>query len=158
VTTNDIDAAAVRLPPPVVALGAVLAGVLLDRYVYRLRLEIGSEVRVVMACGLALLALALIVASIGRFRTTGQDPKPWKPSPELISTGVYRYTRNPMYLALGLIQAVVGVALANIWILALVPAMLFVVYLTAIRHEERYLERKFGAAYTAYKTSVRRFI
>ena len=53
-----------------------------------------------------------------------------------IATGAYRLSRNPMYAGLGLIQAALAFALANGWILALVPIVLAVIYATAVRHEE----------------------
>ena len=63
-----------------------------------------------------------------------------------------------MYVGMALIQIGIGVALANGWILAFVPVVLVVVYATAIRHEEAYLERKFGEGYLVYKRSVRRWL
>jgi protein-S-isoprenylcysteine O-methyltransferase Ste14 len=92
------------------------------------------------------------------FMKTGQDPTPWKPTTEIISTGIYRFTRNPMYVGLALVQTGLAVAMANLWLVALLPVVLAVVYATAIRHEEAYLERKFGEAYLDYKRSVRRWI
>ena len=87
-----------------------------------------------------------------------QDPKPWEPTPEIISAGVYRFTRNPMYVGMALLQTGIGLALVSAWIIALAPVVLAVVYVTAVRHEEAYLEEKFGAAYLNYKSSVRRWI
>ncbi len=57
-----------------------------------------------------------------------------------------------------LIQAALGIGFANTWFVALVPRVLVVVYLTAVRHEEAHLEREFGDTYTAYKQSVRRWL
>jgi protein-S-isoprenylcysteine O-methyltransferase Ste14 len=59
---------------------------------------------------------------------------------------------------MALLQAALGIGFANAWIVALIPPVLVVVYLTAIRHEEAYLERRFGETYTAYKRSVRRWL
>ena len=92
------------------------------------------------------------------FRRTSQDPKPWATTPEIISSGIYRFTRNPMYVGMALIQIAIGIGLANWWVIVAVPVPLVLVYLTAIRHEEAYLERKFGSAYTDYKMSVRRWL
>jgi protein-S-isoprenylcysteine O-methyltransferase Ste14 len=97
-------------------------------------------------------------AAVGLFKKMEQDPKPWTPTPEIVSTGVYRFTRNPMYLGMALLQCGIGVGLANAWVIVLLPLTLAVVHLTAIRHEETYLERKFGKAYTDYKSSVRRWL
>jgi protein-S-isoprenylcysteine O-methyltransferase Ste14 len=138
---NAKDGAAVRIPPPLVYLGAVMFG---------LRITVGAAA--------AVLSLVLVVLANNLFRRTDQDPKPWVTTPEIISTGVYRITRNPMYVGMGLLQIAIGVGLANWWIIILVPVVLAIVYLTAIRHEEAYLERKFGAAYTDYKELVRRWL
>ena len=87
-----------------------------------------------------------------------QDPKPWATTPEIISSGIYRFTRNPMYVGMALVQIAIGIGLANWWVILAVPVSLVLVYLTAIRQEEAYLERKFGSAYTDYKMSVRRWL
>jgi protein-S-isoprenylcysteine O-methyltransferase Ste14 len=123
-----------------------------------LPLGLGLTVRIGVAAATALLGLAMLAGALGLFRRTGQDPKPWKSTPEIISTGVYKFTRNPMYLGLALLQTAIGVGWANGWIIALLPGVLAIIYATAIRHEEAYLERKFGDAYTRYKESVRRWL
>jgi protein-S-isoprenylcysteine O-methyltransferase Ste14 len=152
------DGAAVRVPPPLVYLGAVIAGGLLHEGVLPLPLALPPGVRIGGTVGAALLGVAMLAGALGLFRRTGQDPKPWKSTPEVISTGVYTRSRNPMYVGMALLQTSIGIGWANGWILALVPAVLAIVYATAIRHEEAYLERKFGEAYVAYKRSVRRWL
>jgi protein-S-isoprenylcysteine O-methyltransferase Ste14 len=152
------DGAAVRFPPPFVPLIALaagfatswLAGPLPDPLPAGARLAAGG---ILLAAGIAFMILAM-----GLFRRTGQDPKPWKSSPELIGTGVYRWTRNPMYLGMGLLQAGLGLLFANLWVVALVPVTWLVIYRIAIRHEEAYLEAKFGASYLDYKQAVRRWL
>jgi protein-S-isoprenylcysteine O-methyltransferase Ste14 len=62
-----------------------------------------------------------------------------------------------MYVGMALIQLSVGVALGDAWIIVLVPLVLLVIYTIAIRHEEAYLERKFGETYAGYK-AVRRWL
>lgn len=152
------DGAAVRLPPPLVYLLAVIGGALLHAFVLPLPFGFAFGARVGAAVAVAILGLGLMAGAIGLFRRTGQDPKPWKATPEVISDGVYRFTRNPMYVGMALLQAGIGIGLANAWIVALVPPVLFIVYATAIRPEEAYLERKFGERYSAYKNSVRRWL
>jgi protein-S-isoprenylcysteine O-methyltransferase Ste14 len=63
-----------------------------------------------------------------------------------------------MYLGMGLLQAGIGIALVNGWVVAFVPLTWLVIYFVAIRHEEAYLERKFGSAYSDYKRTVRRWL
>lgn len=151
------DAATVRIPPPSVYLIAVLAGVVLQAVV-PLALPLGGASAVALGLIVGLLGVALVGAAFGLFRRTGQDPKPWTPSPEMITGGIYRWTRNPMYIGMATLQAGIGIALSNGWIVLLVPGVLAVVYVIAVRHEEAYLERRFGDAYRQYLRSVRRWI
>lgn len=152
------DGAAVRFPPPLVPLIALVAGLAVHGFVWPLRLPLDGIARYGLAAVLAALGVALIGAALGLFRRSGQDPKPWTTTPEIIATGVYRFTRNPMYLGMGLLQAGIGVALANGWVVAFVPLSWLAIYFVAIRHEEAYLERKFGSAYLDYKKTVRRWL
>jgi protein-S-isoprenylcysteine O-methyltransferase Ste14 len=152
------DGAAVHLPPPLVYVIAVIVGVLLHAFVFPLPLQLSLGLRLSAVVLAVLLGLAIGGNAFAHFRRTGQDPKPWESTPEIISTGIYRFTRNPMYVGMALIQVGIGIGLANGWIVALVPVVVVVVYLTAIRHEEAYLEQKFGETYTKYKASVRRWL
>jgi protein-S-isoprenylcysteine O-methyltransferase Ste14 len=156
--THERDGAAVRFPPPFVYLGAVVLGGLLHGFVFPLRLDLPLALRIALTAATALLGVALVAAAIGLFRRTGQDPKPWKSTPEIIATGIYRFTRNPMYVGMALLQTSIGIGFGNGWILALLPLVLVAIYVIAIRHEEAYLERKFGTPYLEYKRSVRRWL
>jgi protein-S-isoprenylcysteine O-methyltransferase Ste14 len=155
---TEKDGAAVRVPPPLVFLGLLIAGVLLHRYVVPAPMALGQGIRIAVAAVTGIAGLVLMGGAIGLFRRSGQDPKPWAPTPEIISTGVYGITRNPMYVGMALVQAAIGAGLGNLWILILVPISLTIVYLTAGRHEEAYLARKFGEPYTRYKAKVRRWV
>ena len=152
------DGATVRIPPPLVYLGAVVVGVLVHEFVAPLPIGLPLVLRIVVGAAAAVSSLVIMGSAIILFRRTGQDPKPWARTPEIISTGIYRITRNPMYVGIALLQIAIGIGLANWWVIIAVPVVLVVVYLTAIRHEEAYLERKFGRAYTGYKESVRRWL
>lgn len=156
--TQAKDGASVRLPPPLVPLIGIAVGLALFRLVWPLQLPLEGAVRYGLAALLVGAGMGFMAAAIGLFRDSGQDPKPWASTPEIISTGVYRFTRNPMYVGMGFMQAGIGVALVNGWIVALVPLVLAAIYHTAIRHEEAYLEGKFGSDYSDYKASVRRWL
>lgn len=152
------DGAAVRLPPPVVPVIALGVGMLLGAFLWPLSLPLAGLVRWGLALLLLAAGLGLMAGAFRHFRRTGQDPKPWLSTPEIIAGGVYRFTRNPMYVSMALLQAGLGVALANAWVVLLVPVTCAVIQRTAIRHEEAYLERKFGATYADYRRSVRRWL
>ena len=153
------DGAAVRLPPPLVFVLSIGLGVVIHTFVYPWPLSLPRDELRIAAGVLLVLAGAICVAlAFSLFHRTRQDPRPWKPTPEVIGDGIYRYTRNPMYLGMALIQAGLGVGKGNLWIVATVPVFMATVYLTAVRHEEAYLEAKFGQAYLNYKASVRRWL
>jgi len=155
---DEATGAAVRIPPPFVPLIALVAGVVLNGWVWPLPLGVGGVLRYGLGGALLVAGLGLMAAAMQHFRRTGQDPKPWVHTPEIISTGIYRFTRNPMYLGMGLLQAGIGVALDNAWVVIAVLPVWLTIYLIAIRHEEAYLEREFGTRYTDYKASVRRWL
>ena len=155
---NDKDAAAVRFPPPFAYLIALVVGALLQWFVYPLPLEVPMTLRIGAGVVTALAGIGLVASAFGLFRGIGQDPAPWTSTPEIVTEGIYRVTRNPMYVGMALLQLGIGIGLANGWIVAFVPLVLAVVYATAVRHEEAYLERKFGEGYLVYKRSVRRWL
>jgi protein-S-isoprenylcysteine O-methyltransferase Ste14 len=113
-----------------------------------------------IAVGVLLIAVAvgLIISARILFVRTRQSPVPWKPSPELIFNGPYRFTRNPMYVGMTLFELGLGVALNNLWISLFAPLGLVVVHFIAVRAEERYLSEKFGEPYKAYLARVRRYL
>jgi protein-S-isoprenylcysteine O-methyltransferase Ste14 len=151
--------AAVRFPPPLVPLIAIAVGWGTDSLAGSIIPSSIDRTSGLVAGGILLaLGLALVLSAMQLFRHSGQDPAPWKSTPEIIGGGVYRWTRNPMYLGMGVLQAGIGLLAGNLLIVALVPVTWFVIYLIAIRHEEAYLEKKFGSSYLNYKESVRRWI
>ncbi len=113
---------------------------------------------------LPLAALAMVGAgwlSTSAVRTmtraqTGIDPA--KPTTAIVADGVFRLSRNPLYLSLTLLYIGISLLFSATWALLLLLPLLVVVQVGVIQREERYLELKFGDAYLRYKTQVRRWI
>jgi len=93
------------------------------------------------------------MASFGLTRSSQPSP-----ATALVTTGPYRYTRNPMYLGLAFLYAGIALAFGLLWALAALPVVLLVVDRVVIPPEERHLEAQFGDEYRAYKSRVRRWI
>jgi protein-S-isoprenylcysteine O-methyltransferase Ste14 len=148
----------VRFPPPLVFLGLIGVGVALQHWVWPLTLPLALWPRIVAGVVVALGGLGMAVAARAWFTRTGQDPAPWRPSPQLLVQGIYRYTRNPMYIGLTLLELGIGIALGNGWIATLAPIGLVIVHFLAVLPEEAYLTDKFGESYLAYKSSVSRYL
>lgn len=110
---------------------------------------------VVALVGVALILLGVL--SFHRARTT-VDPLHPSGASSIVQSGVYRYTRNPMYLGMLLILGGYGLYLSHSLAFLLLPA--FAAYMTRFQiiPEERILRDKFGQAYSTYASRVRRWI
>jgi protein-S-isoprenylcysteine O-methyltransferase Ste14 len=91
-------------------------------------------------------------------RRAGTNVRPSEPALAIVTDGPFRFTRNPLYLALT--ACYIGITLlANAaWPLVVLPFALVVTHYGIVRREERYLEAKFGTTYVAYMTRVRRWL
>jgi protein-S-isoprenylcysteine O-methyltransferase Ste14 len=113
-----------------------------------------------LVCGMVfiILAPALALSALRTMKAAGTNVHPSEPALTIVRAGPFRFTRNPMYLALCLLQVALGFFL-NDWItlLFVVPLALILHYGVVLR-EERYLTAKFGEPYLQYKGEVRRWI
>ena len=151
--------AGVRFPPPLLFVIGFLIGWLLDRYWHALPLSrfAGSALK---PFGLTALALGVLLAVWGMvtFWRAKTAIIPHHVARQLVTNGPYRFTRNPMYTGLT-IQYLGGAALVNsAWPIIVLPVVIFVLYKTVISREEMYLSDAFGAEYTGYVASVRRWL
>lgn len=105
-----------------------------------------------------LVSLIIFYISIKQFNKHSEDPIPTSPSNLIIINGIYSYTRNPMYLALLLMQIGIGMLLSVIHIVMFTVLTYLILKYFVIFPEEKYLEDKFGDIYVRYKKSVNRWI
>ncbi len=145
-----------RVPPPLVMLLCGLLGLGLSRWLPAAELPTPWWAAVaVMAAGLIMNLLPKLA-----FQRAGTTVNPMRPasSTALITRGVYRYTRNPMYLGQAAFLLGGMLYLQNLLALAVVP--MFVLYITRfqIHPEERVLGERFGAQYKAFRQQVRRWL
>jgi protein-S-isoprenylcysteine O-methyltransferase Ste14 len=147
-----------KIPPVAVFLLAAALAWALAKLLPGLDFEIPAAHY--LAGAVAMAGAAFGVAGIAAFRRhdTTVDPRSPDEATTIVSSGIYRYTRNPMYVGLALLLAAGTIALENLAAFVAVP--LFVGYLTAyqIRPEERLLFEKFGTPYADYAMKVRRWL
>lgn len=147
-----------KIPPGVVALivGAAMGGAA------RLRPALGMRLPglIWVAAALAVAGVGVIALAIIEFRRAKTTFNPMRPegSAALVTSGVYRWTRNPMYVGALLLLSAWALVLGNS--LALLGLPVFFVYITRyqIIPEERVLAARFGADYIAYLSRVRRWL
>ena len=113
-----------------------------------------------LALAIAGSGLAVALAGIAEFRRLSTTVNPIRPgeASSIVTGGIYRYTRNPMYVGLACCVLAWAVYLRNY--AALPWIVIFVAYMTQfqIKPEERALQEKFGDEYTSYKSRVRRWL
>lgn len=154
--SEDSKGAAVKIPPPLVLLSCLLIGILLH-VMWPIGL-LDSSLASTVGWVLVIVSLGTIISLGLRFRREEVDIEPWKPTSKIMSSGLYAYSRNPIYLSFALLLIGIGLAQNSFWIfVSFVPATL-IIYRTAIAREEKYLEQKFGDEYRQYKARVRRWL
>ena len=146
------------IPPPILALMSAILMLIISKYFNKANFSLNQHNQ--FALFFLIVALIIILISIAKFikiKTTISPLKPNKTS-ILVDSGIYKYTRNPMYLGLLLILFSLFFYLKNFLSFLVLP--LFVIYITKnqILPEEKVLENLFGDQYKKYKNKVRRWI
>ena len=111
--------------------------------------------------GIVMLAIGVAIglASVSRFWRANTTILPaGRPTTAIVDRGPYRFTRNPMYLAMACAYLGLSLVLNNVYALVFFPFVLFAVDRFVIRREERYLAAQFGDAYLRYCARVRRWL
>lgn len=149
-----------RLPPPFIDALALLAVILLWRFAPELQLDM--SLTVAASIGTALIVIGLLIALIaaGLFKKKKTTILPFKPerTSALVTDGIYKITRNPMYLGMSLVVlGAIFITRQPVGLLALLAACAFLTKFQ-IKPEEKALEGLFGQDYLDYKQRVRRWI
>ncbi len=105
-----------------------------------------------------LVSFMLIFFSVGLFRQNEEDPNPTTQSNKLLTIGIYKYLRNPMYLALVIFQIGLGISLSFLHISIMSIFTAVTLHYFIIKREEAYLSKVFGDNYENYKARSRRWI
>ena len=154
---DQLDRANAIVRPPVALLAACLAGLLAD-WLFPLKLLPASVPNVLLGSFIFVDGLALAIWAITTIRGAGTHVETTQPTTAIVADGPYRFSRNPIYLAMGLGLVGLAIGFNTVWILVALAAFYLVVRYGVIAREEAYLERKFGAVYLGYKSRVRRWL
>ena len=157
--TETRDNAGVIAPPPLIALTAVVLGLVLDWLLpaFVLRVLLSWPERMVIGVVLIAAGAALAIPAMRGFRSAGTHVEPWKPATALVTGGIFGRLRNPMYVGLTLLLTALSILLASDWMLVMTIFFVPVIHFGVVKREERYLEAKFGDAYRQYQARVPRY-
>lgn len=157
---SGADSLELKIPPLAVVLIAAGLMLLMRWLTPTLVVSLDLDVRMWAALPVLAAGIAIAVAGVIQFRRSHTTVNPMTPerTSALVSSGIYRYTRNPMYVGMLLALLAFSVVLASPASLLILPA--FVVYMNRFQivPEERELARHFGIEFQAYRARVRRWL
>jgi len=147
-----------KIPPPVVGLMVATLMWLAAWAVPALRFELPAR-RLLAGC-VALVGLSFSVAGMASFRRARTTMNPMRPesASSLVVSGVYRISRNPMYVGVSFVLLAWAVLLSNASAFAFLPAFVLYISRFQIQPEEAALVKMFGEEYASYRSRVRRWL
>ena len=154
--SDDKDNAGIKIQPPIIYIIGILMGVGFD-YIYAFKFGYIDIVRPAFIVILS-FGILVIIMSVNVFKQNKQSPNVHASQPKILRTGVYAYSRNPIYVAASSLMAAGALYSDKIWILVMLVPVLIYINNQVIKKEEAYLEQKFGDDYRDYKKKVRRWI
>lgn len=152
------DHAEVRTIPPLIPLTFIVLSWLINRYIYALPIPLSADIQMIIAYVLMPIAGVLFAFSLYFFFKTRQNPEPHTPTNALYTGGIFKITRNPIYLGFLVAQVVVAIKLNNLYVILSLPIVFWLLNKWVIDPEEVYLEKLFGQEYLDYKNKVRRWL
>lgn len=155
---NIKDHAQVKTIPPLIPLAFIVLAWLINRFIHPLAIPLDTNIQMILAYILMPVAGVLFAFSLYFFLKTRQNPEPHTPTNALYTGGIFKITRNPIYLGFLVAQIVVAIKLNNLYVILTLPIVFWLLNKWVIDPEEIYLEKLFGQEYLDYKNKVRRWL
>ncbi len=119
---------------------------------------IPARLRIVVGVVLVLAGVIAVVLARRGLKSAGQPAAPGKPTTQIVEAGIYRFSRNPLYLGLVAVLPGLGLSVGIAWWVILTLPMFFLLQHLLIIPEEQYLLGRFSEQYAAYMSRVRRWL
>jgi protein-S-isoprenylcysteine O-methyltransferase Ste14 len=157
-TDQSSDAPGVVIFPPLIPLFVLVVGIVMNLIIpLDLLIHVPLQIRILVGIIALVVGLSIVIGANRIFRRIGTNVNPSQPALVLATTGIFTWTRNPMYIGGGIVLLGIAIAGAFDWVLLLLVLSLPLLHYGIILREERYLERKFGEEYRRYKSKVPRY-
>jgi protein-S-isoprenylcysteine O-methyltransferase Ste14 len=150
--------AGVIAPPPLIFLAFLALAAVLEALAPSTTATLFPHARYVAGAVLFIIGLLIGIAGVRGFLAAATNISTDLPATALVVDGIYKRSRNPLYLAMTLAYIGLAIAAGSAWAIALLFPLLVLMHVGVISREERYLEREFGDKYRQYKSRVRRWL
>jgi len=144
--------------PPYALMIGLIGSSLLDSFLVHLPIFAGNIIILIIGLTIAVSSFLMAIYTLKIFSDNDENPHPKSFQNQLFLGGTFKYSRNPIYLAMVIILLSCGLAFNSWWyILAAIISIPLLTY-GVIIPEEKYLEKEFGKVYLEYKSAVRRWL
>jgi protein-S-isoprenylcysteine O-methyltransferase Ste14 len=150
------DNAGVIARPPLL-YGGVFVAVLLLRWFQPIPIA-ARTIALWSGVALVVLGVGILIWGRGALQAAATNLDPVRPTTAIVTSGPFRFSRNPLYVSLTLLYVGLTLAVDTWWGIVLLIPLLVVMHRGVVLREERYLERKFGETYRHYRSGVRRYL
>ena len=152
------DNPGVVVPPPLIYVALFFLSLLLQKYLPLNISFFATESSTIIGSVLIFIAFLFMLPALIKFVQSKNTLITIQPASSLQTDGIYKISRNPMYLGLLFMYSGIGMLKGDWWTFILIPIIIIIVQSYVIRGEENYLQRAFGEEYAHYKKKVRRWI
>ena len=153
---TSTDKPGVVVPPPLLYGGAFVV-LLVLRWFWPMPI-FGHAVALWLGLALLVPGIGMAAWGIRTMQAAGTNVNPALPTTAIVKSGPFRFSRNPLYLALMLLYLGLTLAFNTWWGIVLLVPVLIIMHCGVVLREERYLEQKFGETYRQYRSKVRRYL
>jgi len=157
-TMNSKKHPGVYIPPPLIYVAFFLLSFILQNSLSLDDAALHTSTARVIGGLLIAMYLLFFISALRRFIVSKNTLVTIRPANALETSGIYAFTRNPMYLSLLFLYSGLAFFLGNWWTFILLPLVIVVVQWYVIKREEQYLQQAFGNSYNEYKRRVRRWV
>lgn len=154
---KEQEHANVILFPPLVGLVLIVTGIVLHRF-FPLVITSAQTTSIVAGIFILLFGIGLQIYCLRVFKQAMTTPLFQKPTTNIVQSGPYARSRNPIYIAVFFQVTGLAFLVNSWWLLFVIPILYFYLRFGVIAREEQYLEQKFGEEYRAYQAKVARWL
>ena len=152
------DRAPIIAPPPLLGLVCIGLGFLAEHFKPWPLFPAKSVVQLFLGAVLILVSVGVIASARRIFIAHGTHLNPYRPTKAVVVTGVYRFSRNPIYIAFILIVLAFALFVNSLWFVFPAGLLFILLHFGVVKREETYLAEKFGDTYKEYCRRVHRWI